>query len=526
MLRAVLAALLGMASCAATALAQQGEVPVVGGGAAPTRPPVLVVDDIVGTDWKASRAAQDEVNRIGAAAVPPLLRARAATPAQASRRGPIDQALRAIVRALADEVGAPLDAAVEQVGAEAGLGGVAGALDRERPDVGVVPLGLDDLGDAGSISVQAPRDWAGRRSRARRARSALLALGPAVTGPLLEVPPLRTPVHTAVLEHVAGRIYAHEREVLLKEGEAALRARLAGLTDLAVPVVAFGLRDPLPAVRAAFQALRDEAIEGAVAALEDPSHDAREAAEATLLRLDALAGPALSRVARGEEPRHAIPQARAAAARLERRIRFGLGPELVRRLGDELDGYETLDFRARRARVIELERLGGTEAIPALRALLREEASDDIRAQAALGLFRQKDPIGAEWLLRNAGGIALTRLSPQELSAIHMDQGLSYLKLARFERAEKEFRAVVELEPENEVAWYNLACTYSRWGKLDLAFEHLRRAVAAGFDDVSHMEKDSDLDALRADPRYKEIIGGIEKARQGDGDPEKPEKPQ
>jgi tetratricopeptide (TPR) repeat protein len=166
--------------------------------------------------------------------------------------------------------------------------------------------------------------------------------------------------------------------------------------------------------------------------------------------------------------------------------------------------------------VTELERLGGAHAIPALRALLREEASDEVRAVAAIGLFRQGDPTGAEWLALHGGGIPLVRLSKRDLSAIFMDQGLRYLTLSRFERAEAEFKQVLELEPKNEIAWYNLACTYSRWGKLDLAFEHLQAAIECGFDDVSHMEKDPDLAPMRGDPRYRALIDGIQARRGGD----------
>lgn len=495
-------------------------------GSEPTRPPVLVVDDLVGDDWRAARAAQDEVARIGAAAGPPLLRARAQAPASAARREPIDRALRGLVRALADEVGAPLEAAAERVSADAALGGVAGTVDRDRPDLTIPELTEEQLGDAGSISTQAQRDWWGRRVRARRARGALLHLGPAITGFLLDVPPVRAPLHAAVLQHVAGAIYAAERRKAMAPGGAqALRAAYRGVVDLAAPVVAAGLRDEHPAVRAAFQAIRDDAVEGALAALDAPDPDARAAAEVTLGRLDQLAAQALARVARGEDPAHASPGARALAARLARRSRLGVTPELVRRLGDDLEGYEALDFRARRARVIELERLGGEEAIPALRALLREETSDEVRTMAAIGLFRLKDPVGAEWLTRHGAGLPLARISKHELSAIFMDQGLRYLKAGRFERAEREFKAALELEPSENVAWYNLACVYSLWGKLDLAFEHLRKAVERGFDDVSHMEKDTDLDPLRKDARYKAIIDGIKRSRGEPVDPERPEEP-
>jgi tetratricopeptide (TPR) repeat protein len=487
-------------------------------GVQPLRPPVLVVDDLLGADWKAARAAQDELRRIGARAIPPLLRARAAAPARRSTRARIDEALRGIVEQLAAEVGAPLDDPAIRVAADAALGGLAGACDRDRPDLSVPPVKVEELGDAGSIAAPPERDWLGKRARARQARGALVALGPGVCGPLLAVPPVRPPEHSAVLVFVVQRLYVAERARLLAAdaaGREAFRAGYRGLADLAAPLVAAGVRDEDATVRATYQAIRDEALSAGLAALDDPDPDLRGGAEDALLALEGLARPALERIARGDDPARQGVQVKDDAARLARWIRYGLDQELVRRLGDDLADYEALDYRARRARVFELERLGGAQAIPALRALLHEEPSDELRAMAALALFRQGDSTGAEWLAVHGAGIPLIKMSKRDLSAIYMDQGLRYLTLGKFERAEHEFKEVLALEPNNEVAWYNLACTYSRWGKLDLAFEHLRKAVEFGFDDASHMDDDKDLDPLRGDPRYKEIIDGIRAKRGG-----------
>jgi hypothetical protein len=56
------------------------------------------------------------------------------------------------------------------------------------------------------------------------------------------------------------------------------------------------------------------------------------------------------------------------------------------------------------------------------------------------------------------------------------------------------------------VQLYNLACTKSLAGDRDGAFVALDQAIAAGFGAVDAMEKDPDLKALRADPRWKGAI--------------------
>lgn len=483
----------------------------------PARAPALIVQDLLGPDWKARKLAREEALSQGARVLPRLLEARAAQPLRHDRREALDDVLRGIVPALAGEVLRPLGEGAERVAADAALGGVLGACDRERPDEVFTRLSVDELGNEGSADAIEPVDWVGRRDRARRARGALLVCGPAVTGALVKVPPVREVGQLQALWLVVERIWQVERAEALAATTPAARdaflARYQGILDLCGPILQLGLRDPEAQVRGLYQTLRDQALATTLPALDAAEPQVRAAAEAALQRLGALVRPSLLRLARGEEP--ASPQVREVAARLAHRIRLGVSDELVRRLGDDLSGYDELDFRARRARLLELERLGGQESVPVLRALLDEEASDELRSLAAVALFRLGDPAGPAWLALHGGQADVVRISRRELAAIFMDQGLRYLQLGRFERAEHEFQRALELEPQNETTWYNLACTYARWGKLDQAIDHLRQAVEHGFDDVTHMEKDSDLDSLRQDPRFREIIAGLQARRSG-----------
>jgi hypothetical protein len=61
---------------------------------------------------------------------------------------------------------------------------------------------------------------------------------------------------------------------------------------------------------------------------------------------------------------------------------------------------------------------------------------------------------------------------------------------------------------ELPTAAYNLACLDARKGRADAAFANLDRAVAAGFDDSSSLEKDPDLAGLRGKPRWASIVSG------------------
>ena len=65
------------------------------------------------------------------------------------------------------------------------------------------------------------------------------------------------------------------------------------------------------------------------------------------------------------------------------------------------------------------------------------------------------------------------------------------------------------LDPEDSVIWYNLACSYALNKKINKAFESLFKAVNLGYNDLSHIKKDQDLNNLRHDSRYEELLKRI-----------------
>lgn len=72
---------------------------------------------------------------------------------------------------------------------------------------------------------------------------------------------------------------------------------------------------------------------------------------------------------------------------------------------------------------------------------------------------------------------------------------------------------LVSLEPCHDVCRYNLACSYSLLGRIDEACGALREAIRLGFEDLAQMESDSDLRRLRRDPRYRELVSQLVRAR-------------
>jgi Flp pilus assembly protein TadD len=67
-------------------------------------------------------------------------------------------------------------------------------------------------------------------------------------------------------------------------------------------------------------------------------------------------------------------------------------------------------------------------------------------------------------------------------------------------------KKLVATRPDDPTAHYNLACRYALLKQPDLALVTLRKAVELGYRDFRYMEEDRDLDSIRKDPRFRQIL--------------------
>lgn len=88
----------------------------------------------------------------------------------------------------------------------------------------------------------------------------------------------------------------------------------------------------------------------------------------------------------------------------------------------------------------------------------------------------------------------------------HQQIAFDALEAGDYARAEAEFRIQIELQETNFVPWYNLACALSMQHKIDDAWEALRRAVELGFDRLTLLDNDPQLNPMRDDPRFVALI--------------------
>jgi hypothetical protein len=74
---------------------------------------------------------------------------------------------------------------------------------------------------------------------------------------------------------------------------------------------------------------------------------------------------------------------------------------------------------------------------------------------------------------------------------------------------------LAKLCPENPLAFYNLACSYSLMNRLDEAFAALQTALRLGYDDARWLSRDPDLKNLRSDSRFQRIREDVSKKSPG-----------
>jgi Flp pilus assembly protein TadD len=67
-------------------------------------------------------------------------------------------------------------------------------------------------------------------------------------------------------------------------------------------------------------------------------------------------------------------------------------------------------------------------------------------------------------------------------------------------------RRLVELAPGDGVAHYNLGCSLALVGSSQEAIDALRQALIRGYNDFEYLEADRDLDSLRNNPAYQQLL--------------------
>ncbi|MBI4834427.1 MAG: hypothetical protein HY811_06385 [Planctomycetes bacterium] len=95
---------------------------------------------------------------------------------------------------------------------------------------------------------------------------------------------------------------------------------------------------------------------------------------------------------------------------------------------------------------------------------------------------------------------------PQEKRALLAQKAVQLLEAKKFKEAKEVFLEILKDNPNDVNSLYNMACACSLRGDKQEALDYLEKSIKAGWDDFAHLKKDSDLDNIREEPRYKKIL--------------------
>ena len=90
----------------------------------------------------------------------------------------------------------------------------------------------------------------------------------------------------------------------------------------------------------------------------------------------------------------------------------------------------------------------------------------------------------------------------------HMFFASNLAQTGQREEGKVEAAKALELSPGDPVMMYNAACFYAVMGEKHLAMESLRNSIAAGNENYEWMKRDPDLDSIRNEPEYLELVKG------------------
>jgi tetratricopeptide (TPR) repeat protein len=101
------------------------------------------------------------------------------------------------------------------------------------------------------------------------------------------------------------------------------------------------------------------------------------------------------------------------------------------------------------------------------------------------------------------GGVLASH--PDYVDVLRVMGNLLTLK-GRFAEGMNIDKRLVRLRPNDALAHYNLACSFALLKRPDQSIKTLRRAIELGYHDFRYMREDHDLDSIRHDPRFRQLL--------------------
>lgn len=90
----------------------------------------------------------------------------------------------------------------------------------------------------------------------------------------------------------------------------------------------------------------------------------------------------------------------------------------------------------------------------------------------------------------------------------HMYFAVDLAQVGRKEEAKVKAMRALELSPDDPLMLYNATCFYAQMGEKRLAIDALKNAIASGYANFEWLMRDTDLDSIRNEPEYIELVKG------------------
>jgi carboxyl-terminal processing protease len=91
-------------------------------------------------------------------------------------------------------------------------------------------------------------------------------------------------------------------------------------------------------------------------------------------------------------------------------------------------------------------------------------------------------------------------------AADSVQKALDAYNRKEYEKSAQLFATAINQGAKDPDVFYNAACSFALAGKKEEAIAYLTQSISHGFFDSEHMQKDSDLDSLHDDARWKTLI--------------------
>ena len=91
--------------------------------------------------------------------------------------------------------------------------------------------------------------------------------------------------------------------------------------------------------------------------------------------------------------------------------------------------------------------------------------------------------------------------------------GDAYTRIGKYKKGLEIDKKLARLKRDDETVYYNLACSYALLEMPNEAFRALDKSIDLGYHDLVHLQKDPDLNNIKTDSRFTEIVTQFKKRR-------------